>query len=205
MLFEVVYCPSLQRSHMIPESKLSAQSWVSMFSWLTASSQQHGLCDYSCKLQNKMNGISVFLHYLLCVLLLSLLCVRVLRLKVLFTWSACCLLCGPTVINQRQYLLQRWGFNLDMMPPRPPLLNKKPGKRTQAPRREPETGHRPSKMHGGQETNLFYSRSVQTPGPLLDLPSQRSAGWRPRGWQQGVEFHEADWCYISNKPKRLLI
>lgn len=67
-------------------------------------------------------------------------------------------------------------------------LNKKPGKHMQAPQRQLETGHQPSRTR----QICFTSRPVQTPGLLLDLLSQRSGGWRPHGWQLGVEFHEAD-------------
>lgn len=44
--------------------------------------------------------------------------------------------------------------------------------------------------------------------PGLHLKTQAPRGARngnSAGEQQGVEFHEGDWCYISNKPKRWLM
>lgn len=84
-----------------------------------------------------------------------------------------------------------------------PLLNRKAWEAHAAPQRKGWNGTPALRTRGGRETNL--QETCPNTGLLLHRLSQGIRAWRPQRRQRSVEFHEGDWCYISNKPKRLLI
>lgn len=159
-------------------NQLSLQSWVSMFSWPTVSSQQQHL------IQNKNCTITQCKNTTFSILLNTwyILYSKYSNNPFLFGISA-----GVTVLKQQ--IQQKWHL----------IVVNTQSRRSVRPCLKQDT---PPPRCRGWTDKCVMLRSWLKPRPLLDLFSQRSAGWRP---QQGVRFHERDWCYISNKAKRLEI